>query len=558
MLQEIKIQNLAVVEDAVIRFDHNLNVLTGSTGAGKSIILTAVQLLSGGRARRSLLRKGAEKLVVEGVFTISPDWEKKERLGMDQEDESLSVKRQFTAGGKSKLWINGILSTNAAAAEITESLIELHGQHRTQDLLDPANHIYYLDNRGDYRELLEECEQQIERYQHLMEKLEFLKARQQKHREQEDFLQFQLSELEELQLEPGMEEDIRNRIHRLENIHKYSQSLEELHNILSDSEDSAIDRLAHAEHILEYLSSIDSSWENARSGIGEARIAVQENARRIEGEMGDSSDQPEDLEKLQQKLASIQRLCRKYRMDSNQLVKKREELRKILSSLKNGSDEILDVKRELKGLRGILVPMLEKLSRQRRKAAEILDSRMTGELKSLGMEGALFKTEIESTPAGKESDELDLNINTRGWDKVTFLIRTNVGEDINHLSEVASGGELSRITLILKKLQVEKKGIPILIFDEIDSGLGADLGEVVADKLASLADRYQIICISHLPHIAARATQHIKVQKKIVGGRTSSTAEVLSDKQKITEIARMLGGKGKLREELAGKLIKEG
>ena len=556
MLQKLIIQNLAVVEDAVIPFGEGLNVLTGSTGAGKSIILTAVDLLSGSRARRSLLRRGTERLTVEGIFSVPPTWPLREDLGMEQDEELVSMKREFTAGGKSRIWINGTLTTIATAQETAQSLLELHGQHRQQELLDPAKHIVYLDTRGDYGELLDECMKKIERYKDLSDRLQHLVAEAEEHRKQEDYLRFQLRELDGLKLDPDTDKNLEKRIKRMENVHKFISSLEGARTLLSEEDGSILEKIAGVEMSIESLTPFDESWKEAISGLKETRISLQELVRAIGRSLGEIQEDPGDLEMLHERSAAIQRACRKHGLDYDGLLQRREEIQRILRSLTDGSDEIVETNREMKEVKRGLLPLLEDLSRRRKRSARALDREVTGELIKLGMKGALFQTDIDrlknSTFTGTDDE---IHLNPRGWDQVEFKIRTNVGETIHPLAEVASGGELSRITLVLKKLQIEEKGIPTLIFDEIDTGLGADLGAVVAERLSELAGRYQIVCITHLPQVAARASQHIMVKKRVRGGRTATSATVLTGAVRVVEIARMLGGKGKLREELATELL---
>lgn len=558
MLRELRIQNLAVVEDAVIEFDGGLNVLTGSTGAGKSIILTAVELLSGSRGKRSLIRRGASGLSVEGIFTVTPAWSMREDLGMDSGDDHAVIKRELSSEGKSRIWINGMLSSNAAAQRVALSLLELHGQHRQQELLDRSTHIHYLDARGDYRDVLERCAGMIDRFDDLRGRLRDMRNRLEENRRQEDFFRFQLRELEDLKLERDLDKTLETRINRLQNMHRYVSALEESRALLGEVDGSVLERLGKAERALESIRSLDESWERVTSEIEGFRISIQEVIREIERALGESRGAPGDIESLQDRLAAVQRAARKHGLDCSGLIEKRDDLKRILKSLADGSDDITDTERMLDEVKSRLVPLLEELSLRRRNNARILDKEVTDELKKLGMKGALFQTQMERLEGSADGEVDSINLSPHGWDRVEFRIRTNVGEEIHPLSDVASGGELSRITLVLKKLQVKERGISTLIFDEIDSGLGADLGGVVAERLADLSGRYQIICITHLPQIAARAAQHIVVNKKVRGGRTVTTASVLSGERRIEEISRMLGGDGELREKLAAELIKTG
>lgn len=559
MLEELKISNLAVVEDAAIDFAEGLNVMTGSTGAGKSIILAAVELLSGSRARKSFLRKGTLSLTVEGTFKTPDGWRMKDKVGMEEGESRLSIKREVKDDGRSRIWINGMACTNSLAREVTDSLLELHGQHGHQELLDPSCHMRLLDASGDYGSILDEAAGLIAEFRRLWARARELSLENEKNRSQEEFLRFQLKELEMLKLTPGLDEDLERRIRRLENIHRYNAALEQSLILLSEGDGAVNASLSSVEKSLGSIGAIDEKWNEMAERLAGMRISLQDMAREIERSIGGESDEQEDLEELQDRLASIQRACRKYRLDCAGLVGKRDELSKALHSLCDGSDDIAAARRELREAAGRLVPVLERLSERRKSHAAAIDGEVTAELQVLGMEGAVFRTKIgrkEIIAFQEGCDEIDLG--PGGWDDVEFMIRTNVGEEMHPLADVASGGELSRITLVLKKLLVREKAIPTLVFDEIDSGLGADLGSVVAASMKQLSGRYQIICITHLPQVAAVGNQHILIKKDVRGGRTLTEAKVLSGDERKAELARMLGGKGILREKLAIELLDDG
>ena len=559
MLSELRIKNLAVVEDAVIPFSGGLNVLTGSTGAGKSIILSAVDLLSGSRAKRTMIRRGAETLTVEGTFHVPALAPIRGILGMEPEDDMIAIRRELHIDGKSRIWINGMLSSNTVAREITGSLFELHGQRRQQELLDPASHIEYLDAGGDYQELIVECAGLVASYRRLRERVTSLREDERRHKEQEEYYRFQLAEIEKLSLKPGIDEEIAARIRLTENRHRFTATLEECHALLASEDEGILARLHRLEQAFRFLESLDTAWEGARRETGDFRIAAQEILRQVERYLGGDAEEADDVEMLQSRLAAIQRTARKHGLDCSGLIARRDELRRILHSLTEGSDEIIEAERRLEETRRRLVPLCERLSELRSRTASGLDREVTTELRRLGMNGALFRTSIEQ-PANSTSlfEEDALHLTQRGWDRVEFMIRTNIGEDMHPLSDVASGGELSRITLVLKALQAGGKSISTLIFDEIDSGLGADLGEVVAQRMHELSGRYQIVCITHLPQIAARAERHILVDKRVKGGRTVTAAASVDGEHRINEIARMLGGPGALREKLAAELLRTG
>jgi DNA repair protein RecN (Recombination protein N) len=558
MLREIKIRNLAIVEDAVIPFGMGLNVMTGSTGAGKSIILTAVELLSGSRAKKSLIRKGSGSLSVEGIFEVDERWSLRDGLGLTSGERDLSIRRELSADGRNRIWINGMLSTVSLAQAAAHSLLELHGQHRQQEFLDASSHILYLDAWGDYGELLARSMDAIARFGSVSARLGRLIAEAEEHRRQEDYLRFQLAELESLRLEADIDRALESRVKRLENRQKYISGLEESRDLLEGEGGSAAERLSAAARALDSIASFDAAWKGAAEGLRSARISIQEIGRTITRALAEADDSSDDVESLQHRLAGIQRACRKHELDVRGLIEKRDEIRTIVKSFEDGSTAIDEARRGRNAAKAELVPLLEELSRKRRECACRLDEQVTGELQKLGMKGALFKTNIERIEnCAFQDDEKKIDLSPRGWDRVEFKIRTNVGEEMHPLSDIASGGELSRITLVLKQLQVAERRIPTLIFDEIDTGLGADLGGVVADRLVELSRKYQIVCITHLAQVAAKAGHHIRVAKQVKGERTIASARILEGRARVAEIARMLGGKGKLREELAEELLEK-
>ena len=558
MLREIRIRNLAIVEDAVIPFGAGLNVMTGSTGAGKSIILAAAELLSGSRAKKSLIRKGAESLVVEGIFVVDDRWPLRDKLGMNRGESELSIRRELAADGRNRIWINGMLSTVSLAQDASGALLELHGQHLQQSFLDPANHIAYLDAWGDYGELVGSSMAAIERYGELAAQLKRLVAEDEEHRRREDFLRFQLAEIEDLKLEPGLDKRIESRMRQLEHRQKFVSALDATRECLEGEGGGAAGKLAAAIRSLESIASIDAIWHDTAEGLRGARISVQEVARAVTRALAEADETSEDVEDLQRRLAGMQRLFRKHGLDCEGLIRKRDEIRDILKSIDDGSTAVSDATCALAAAHGELIPMLEKLSRARVRCAARLDRHVTEELQRLGMKGALFTTHVERLEnSAFQEGEHEIHLSPRGWDRVEFMLRTNVGEETHRLADIASGGELSRITLVLKKLEVEEKSIPTLVFDEIDAGLGADLGGVVAERLGELSERYQIVCITHLPQVAAKAGHHIRIAKRVKDSRTIASAKVLEGSERIAEIARMLGGTGKLREELAEELLEK-
>jgi DNA repair protein RecN (Recombination protein N) len=333
MICELRIKNLAIVEDTVLKFSRGLNVLTGSTGAGKSIILTAVSLLSGDRAKKSLIRKGTKNLLVEGVFKIQKDWPMKDILGIDIDEDLLLIRRQINTNGNNRIWINGILSTNSTAKKTTGTLFELHGQHKQQELLNPDSHIDYLDSRGDYEYLLINCEKKVREFRKAHNELIDLKEKENKNREKKDFLEYQYKELRKLNLQPGLKDILKKKISKAENIHKFMSALQKSKNLLENSDGSVIDNLEKIRKELQSISSIDNKWEKTASRIDELVFGLNEVRREIEYSFESDPFEPEDLESLQEEIALIQSAERKYGKSYDELIKYRNHLGEILNNL---------------------------------------------------------------------------------------------------------------------------------------------------------------------------------------------------------------------------------
>jgi len=333
MICELRIKNLAIVEDTVLKLSNGLNVLTGSTGAGKSIILTAVSLLSGDRAKKNLIRKGTDDLLVEGTFKIPQDWPMKKIIGMDKDGETVIIRRQINKNGNNRIWINGILSTNSTAKDVTGSLFELHGQHKQQEILNPDSHIDYLDSRGDYEYLLRNSEKKVKEFRKAYSELIKLKEEETENREKKEFLEYQYNELKKLNLQPGLKDKIKKKISKAENIHKFMSALQRSKDLLENSNGSVTDNLGRIRKELQSLESIDDKWEKAASKIGEVVCELNEIRKEVECSFEDAPFESEDLESLQEKIALIQSAERKYNRNYNELIEYRNNLGSILVNL---------------------------------------------------------------------------------------------------------------------------------------------------------------------------------------------------------------------------------
>lgn len=535
MLVELRIRDYAVVEDLTVSLGPGLNVLTGETGAGKSIIVGALSLLLGERASSDVVRKGAERATVEAVFDVDGLGAVQalaDEYGFRVEDGLLILRREVQAQGRNRAWVGGSPATAGMVGELGSALVDMHGQHEHQTLLRPRDQRRILDASGGAEELAAAVAEAYERVQALRGELEEREDRQREVESRADFLRFQLKEIDGADLSPGEDEALEAEAGRHEHSEELAQGAQSVADLLYDGEEAVSDRVAQALQTLERLVRFDPELQADAERLKEAFYAVQEVGRRM-GDYATSVDHdPERLEEVRARLDRLFRLKRKYGPELADVLETAQRVRAELADHDDADHDVDRLRREIEEATRSLEAVAGKLSEARRSAARRLSDSIADVLPGLGLGEGRFEVVLTSHET----------ISAGGAESVEFRVSPNRGFDPMPLSKIASGGELSRIMLALKSVLASVDGVPVLVFDEIDAGVGGVVATSVADKLAEVAQRHQVFVVTHLPQVASRASGHLLVEKGASEGLTTTRVRRLDGDDRIEEIARMLGG----------------
>ncbi len=549
MLIELIIRNLAIIDEVQVPFQPGFNVLTGETGAGKSIIIHALTFLLGGRSDTDLIRTGADTMVVEAVFDLRSCPQAKSvltELGMETEDDTLLLSRELSHSGRTRCRINGRAATVTMLKQIGKALVDIHGQHEHQSLLDPTTHLQFLDSFGG-----EEIVQLKERFATLYRRLTAIERQlrelQQSERDRMhrlDLLRYQRDEIDRAALREGEEEELLQERELLVHAERIAERVREALRGLSGDR-GALDTLGDAIQALKDIAPLAPSLQEWSSLLAQAFDTVQEVALELERYAARLEFDPNRLEEVESRLDLIKRLKRKYGDSIAAILHYREQIEQELQRLESSEERLEQLQKEREEVRSELAQVALALSHARRDLAARLERTVQEHLKALMMERARFKVALDYLP---DPDGLALPNGTfafgrNGIDQVEFLIATNPGEPLKPLSKIASGGELSRTMLALKASLQRTHEIPVLVFDEIDVGIGGRVAEAVGEKLREVSRYAQVLCVTHLPQIAALADGHLRVEKVTEGKRTWVVVTPLSPEERIREIARMLSGK---------------
>lgn len=539
MLKELSIKNFAIIEELTVAFQDGLTVLTGETGAGKSIIIDAVQLLAGGRGSQEFVRHGAKKAELEGLFTLTsenhPAYEKCEDAGIEIEEDLIILRRDLNDNGKSVCRVNGKLVPLSLLREIGATLIDIHGQHETQELMDDRQHIHLLDQfAGEQIEAVKEKYfKQFNDYNTLKKELAAISVNEQQVAQKIDLYQFQMKEIDACQFRENEEEDLIEERRRLMNFNKIFECSNTAHEAIL-GESKGLDWIGRAMSELEDVATIDTTFKEYSEAVSNAFYNLQEAAFGIKNILDDLEFDPERLNEVEHRLALIQSMKRKYGSTLKEILAYRAKIGEELESLFNRDENIQKNEQQLIELRKKLQSTASKLTAVRKKVGNQLSNAIMQQLRELYMEKAKFSVHFETLPEGQFDHD--------GVDKIIFYIATNVGEPPKPLTKIASGGELSRIMLALKTIFSTTNGITSIIFDEVDTGVSGRVAQAIADKIAAISVHSQVLCISHLPQVAAMADHHYHIQKQEDTNRTfTSLTEIFGD-DRIDEISRIMSG----------------
>jgi DNA repair protein RecN (Recombination protein N) len=538
LLNELSIRNFAIIESLSISFNKGLTVLTGETGAGKSIIIDAVHLLVGGRGSAEFVRHGEDKAEIEGLFFIEgenhPCKSKAAEFGIEIEDGMIVLRRDIAASGKSVCRINGKLVTIAVLREVGSTLIDIHGQHEHQELMDETRHINLLDQFGSEEILpaLQEYQQVYRSFEQTLKKLKSLSENEQQMAHRLDLIQFQHDEILSANLMMNEDEELLEERRKLANFERIFESIQTSYNALHGDQ-KGLDWIGMAMDNLQTAAELDPEYKTVAESVANSFYMLEDAARTIRNDLDSLEYDPQRLLEIDDRLNEINQLKRKYGKTIEEILEYASKIEEEIETLQNKEVHIGQMEKELASLKKDLRIEADNLTETRKKWAKKLTKLIHKELKELYMEKAVFELKIDS--------DLDV-FHKNGADKVEFYISTNPGEPLKPLSKVASGGELSRIMLALKSIFSKHQGVTSIIFDEVDTGVSGRVAQSIAEKIYNVSTGSQVLCISHLPQVAAMADTHLYIAKVIKNGRTKTSVTPLSSSDKVKEIGRMISG----------------
>jgi DNA repair protein RecN (Recombination protein N) len=536
MLRELRITNLALIEELSISFDEGLVVLTGETGAGKSIILQAIHLLSGGRAGTNWIRTGADAVTVEALFEFSHDHGGILDMISEQGvvvDDQLIIKRVLSGNGKSRYYINGSMVTGKVVGEVSENLVSVASQHDHQQLLKPGNHLDFIDSIGNLWPERSALNALFDTWKNLKNDFDDLQQQEKDKEQRRDLLFFQCREIEEATLYPGEDEELIQKKDKLKAAGDLLRLGQEAHELLTDT---VIDNLAIVRKNLELMAAFDEGVAPLYENVAGQSYQLEDNVLELTNYVESIPTDTELLDEVTARIDLLQKLKRKYGAMLEDVIEHGVKARQELDSLDAMDEKLEAVKKELAKIENTLFEKAASLSKKRKTTAGQLTQKIINELHSLHFEQAEFEVNFKNDSGTFES------IHKTGWDRPEFLFSANPGEPLKPLAAVASGGELSRLMLALKCILAQKDMVETVIFDEIDAGISGKTAEAVAKKIKELAAHHQVLCITHLPQIASFATEHFRVTKSVSGQRTRTEITHLSEELQVEEIARMLDG----------------
>lgn len=537
MLCQLSIENIALIDKLELELKNGLNILSGETGAGKSIIIDSLNFVLGERADKSLIRFGTDKASVEAVFEdyLTPSIKNcLDDLGIEAEDV-LILRRKMSADGKNECRINGRISTLSALKSLTELLVDIHGQHEHQSLLKSTNHIKLLDKLGEKKiaTVKDEVEKNFDDYTSL--KKEFLRFGNADERERKlDILSFQIDEIEKADVKDGEEDELLSARKRIRNMEKIISALEGAKNLLDGYDSQSVSAsIKNANSLLNTISSYDENIVPIADRLDSCKVEITDISETLSDMLQKLDFDSRSAEQIEERLEVVRTILRKYGGSYESLQKFYEEATKEAQTLSNATERVERLETEIKVAAEKLFASAKELSQERRKIADKFENDITKELCDLGMGGSTFKVEIDTT------DDVD-QISANGADSVEFMISPNVGEPLKPLAKIISGGEMSRFMLAFKNILAGVDDIGTMVFDEIDTGISGNISQVVSEKMCNISRARQVIAVTHMPSLASMADNHYLISKSTENGKTLTHVDLLKDD--TDEVARLIGG----------------
>ncbi len=556
MLKTLLIKNYALIEEVEVEFESGLNIITGETGAGKSILIDALSLVLGDRANSDVIRRGAEKTVVEALFDVSGNRRVKnfvQRQDLEIQDD-LILRREISSRGHNRCFVNDTPVTLSVMQSLGDLLVDLHGQHDHQSLLQTETHIDLLDDFGGLAGLKEEYEANYDRLTLLFTELEELQSKERQLRERKDLYEFQIQEIDALTPQRGEEDTLEAELRILENSEKLFEATANLHQLLYEGEQAVYDQIVLARNQLEDLSRIDRAFEEIRNECASAVAIISEVAKFIQSYNSKIEFTPERLEQIRDRLGKLALLKKKYGGSVDTVIEHREKIGQEFALAENFEGEIGKLSDRIEAARRVCSGAAQRLSSKRRDHVGKINGSVASELAKLGISNARFDVRIENKGVGKSNGSPQparayvklgrefYDATPKGIDFVEFYISTNLGEELKPLVKVASGGEISRIMLALKTILAKSERLPLLIFDEIDVGVSGRIALAVGKSLKSLSQFHQVVAITHLPQIAGLADTHFVVEKSEREKRTRTRLRKLELGERVEEVAKLMSG----------------
>ncbi len=542
MLAALSIRDFAIIDRVELDFGPGLTVITGETGAGKSILIDALNLVLGGRARAEVIRAGCDFAEVEALFELGqgPARERLIDAGIEA-GEQLVVRRRIARSGRHRVYLNGTLATVQMLGTVARGLVDISGQHEHYSLLRPDFHLQLIDRIGGLGALREQVQAAHRAVSTLDARVAELRARERDRAQREDFLRYQLQELEEARLEdPAEEEALEQERRRLRNVERLRGSAREAEQALYGAKGAAVERLARAAAAVERLAELEPSLQEWVAELNSAHAIAEEAARTLGDYARNLSAEPHRLAEIEDRLGLFSRLRRKHGASLAEVIERMQAMQAEVEELAGAEGALEALGEERVAAGAALLGLADKLSAARRACGEELAGQVCAELKDLGMGGARLEVAVDPVASGVEVE--GRRFGPRGGDRVELRLSANPGEPPQPLNRIASGGELSRFMLAVKRIIAEGDPVPTYIFDEVDAGVGGPTAEAIGLKLKQVSASRQAVCITHLPQIAALAGHHLHVSKRVVEDRTVSEVERLSAPRRVEELARMLGG----------------
>ncbi len=550
MLNSLLIKDYALIENINVEFGKGLNIITGETGAGKSILIDAMGLLLGERASTQVVRKGAKKSIVEGIFNVSSNKNVENLLNKNDIDffDELIVRREVSLEGSNRCFLNDTPTSLALLKDIGNMLVDLHGQHEHQSLLRSVTHIEFLDEFAELSPLLKEYKDEHTKLSEITKELFILKNKENSLKDERESYEFQIKEIDAVSPQPDEENHLKDELNILENAEKLLFLTGDIYNRAYEDDNSVQDNLVKIQNSLSELSRIDNSFSEMVGEADSAIAIINDIADFIRSYKSRVDNDPAKLDEIRERLGALTLLKKRYGGTLEKVIEHRANIGNEFELTSNYKERIIELENNLEIVRTTTGEIAKKISVVRKNVATKISDDVVKTLEELGISDASFEVRIRNNQANDSSanyilvDGTKYKFNSKGFDEVEFLISTNLGEDAKPLAKVASGGEVSRIMLALKSVLAKNDKLPLLIFDEIDTGVSGRIAQKVGATLKSLSKRHQIVSITHLPQIASLSDEHFSVEKKKIGTRVVSSIRKLEDEEKINEVAKLLSG----------------